>query len=172
MSVDAFFKAVESETLRVLVRHWMEVRAARLMPGWSDLRPGSLRTVLPLLWSWKYDRESRLFGGRLAGDRIENVFGISFRGAPMTKFFSEQEYALIYPRFRRVVATPQLFRGHGLVYRTFDRFDLGERVILPVGDDGFSGDGIVGATDFNQNQGIPPDDVVRAGEIEEWFPLD
>jgi len=172
MSAEDFLADIESPQLRVLLHHWLEVRGQRRMPSWHDIRPTTIKAQLPIVWSWKYDRASDKFTGRLAGERIQAVFATNIRGAAMSDVFSGHDYARMFARHKRVLSEPAFFRGRGLVFRHLDRFDAGERIILPLAGDGSNGDGIIGATDFQSNLGAVPDDVLRVGEIEEWFAID
>ena len=141
------------------------------MPAWSDIRPSALGAQLPLIWCWRYDAASGTFTGRLAGDAIEAIFGRSFRGAAMSELFAPDEYARILARHQRVVAGPSLFRGSGVVFRHLDRFGTGERIIMPLSDCGGGCDGIFGATVYDTAEGVLPDDLASAREVEEWFDL-
>ena len=172
MSSEAFIAAINSAALQRVVRHWLDIRRDRLLPGWNDIRPAAIRAQLSIVWSWKFDRATNEFTGRLAGERIQSVFGTNFRTAKMADVFSGHDYPRIFARHKRVLTMPEFFCGHGLVFWHLDRFDIGERIILPLADDGLNGDGIIGATDFVSNYGIPPDSVVLTGETEQWFALD
>ncbi len=169
---ETFIAAIDSAALQRVAGHWLDVRRDRVMPGWNDIRPGAIAAQLSIVWSWKFDRMNGEFTGRLAGERIRQVLGTNFRGAKMSDVFSGHDYARIFARHKRVLAIPELFLGKGLVFRHLDRFDIGERIILPLADDGVNGDGIIGATDFVSNRGAPPDSGALAGEAERWFALD
>lgn len=142
------------------------------MPAWNDIRPSAIAAHLPLLWAWKYDAAADAFTGRLAGDAIEAIFGRSFRGATMADLFAPDENARIFARHRRVVTGPYLFHGSGVVFRHLDRFGTGERIIMPLSDSGGGCDGILGATVYDTAEGVLPDDLAEAREVEEWFELD
>jgi hypothetical protein len=172
MSLERFEHSIESPALRNVVRHWVEVRGGRRMPGWNNLNPAAIKEQLTIIWCWRFDPASRDFVGKLAGERIESVLGMSVRGARMSEVFARHDYAKAFARHTRVMTEPVLYRGHGLVFRHLDRFDIGERIILPLGDDGEHGDGILGATEYESNYGSPPEDVVRGAEFEEWFTLE
>ena len=171
MSLERFEHSVESPALRNVVRHWADARRGRRMPGWDDISPAAIKEQLTIIWSWRFDSASGEFIGRLAGERIESVLGMSIRGVRMSEVFARHDYAKTLARHTRVMREPAFFRGHGLIFRHLDRFDIGERIILPLGDDGEHGDGIIGATEQQSNYGTPPEDVVRGAEIEEWFTL-
>jgi hypothetical protein len=59
-------------------------------------------------------------------------------------------------------------RGHGLVFRHLARYGTGERIMLPLADDGEHGDGMLGATEYSITA-EPTREQLAAGEIEEWF---
>src|SRR5271157_976920 len=85
MSFRAFDLAIMSPALRHIAEHWNDARGSRAMPSWDDIRPSQITAELPIIWSYKYDRTAEVFTGRLAGNRIEEVFGKSFRGSPMAE---------------------------------------------------------------------------------------
>lgn len=172
MSLERFEHSIESPALRNVVRHWTEARGSLRMPRWDKLNPAAIKEQLTIIWSWRFDSATRDFIGRLAGERIESVVGMSIRGVRMAEVFAMHDYAKTFKRHMRVMTEPALYRGHGLVFRHLDRFDIGERIILPLGDDGAHGDAVLGATEYQSNYGSPPEDVVRGAETEEWFTLE
>lgn len=172
MSLERFEHSIESPALKQVVRHWAEVRGDRLMPAWEDLKPSAIKEQLKIIWVWRFDPASSEFIGRLAGERIESVLGMSIRGARMSDVFARYDYAKAFARHLRVMTEPALYHGEGLIFRHLDRFDMGQRVILPLANDGQHGDGIIGATEFESNYGEPPDDVLAGAETPSWFTLE
>ncbi len=168
MSFTDLFRAIESEPLKAIAQHWNEARGAKLLPAWHDIQPSHIAGQLKLIWVYKYDRATELFTGRLAGNVIEAVFGKSFRGTPMQELYPASDYDWLHGRAKRVVSEPALFRGDGKVFRHFERIGRGERIILPLADDGRQGDGILGATVYELNTGAAPP---PARENESWFGL-
>jgi hypothetical protein len=146
MSFQEFLASIEHADLRHVAEHWATARGAKRMPAWRDIDPLQMPKQLPIVWSWRYDRRSGEFFGRLAGEAIEAIFGKSFRRAKMEKLFPPDQYPTIYERHQKVVLDPCLCRGSGRVFRHLDRFGLGERVIMPLAEDGQNGDGLFGAT--------------------------
>lgn len=168
MSTADFLAAIESEPLRTIAEHWNAVRGDRLMPGWNDIVPSRISAQLKFVWVYRYDRVTRQFTGRLAGNVIETVFGKSFRGMPMTALYPPHDYERLHARAERVVREPALFRGDGRVFVHFERIGNGERIILPLADDGANGDGILGATVYQPAMGIVPP---QERESEYWYAL-
>jgi hypothetical protein len=174
MSFETFLAAVLSPELRDVALHWEAARGPRPMPGWTDIDPAAIARHLPIVWSWKYDRTSDSFVGRLSGEDINAVFGKSVRGVPMKDFFADWQYDLIFARHKRVVIEPAFARGSGPVFIHARRYGTGERVILPLAADGVQGDGILGATVYRTTRDERANEVIRVEprlESVEFFPL-
>lgn len=168
MSFEAFVSSIVSKDLRNIALHWNDARGDRLMPGWGNIRPSKIAAQLPLLWTYRYDPVTDSFTGRLAGDQIEQVFGKSFRGTPMAEIYSSSDYPRLFQRTKRVTIEPAFFLGKGTVFRHVDRYGEGERIILPLAEDGIHGDGVIGGTVYDSHRGSPEND---SGEAENWFSL-
>jgi len=138
------------------------------MPGWGDIRPSRMAGQLPYIWVYSYDAAADSFTGRLAGDRIEAIFGKTLRRAPLAEVFPPSEYQDVFQRAKRVVTEPAAFWGEGMVFRQLHRFGYGERVMLPLADDGTHGDGILGCTTYSSIEGNPE---APLPEPEKWYAL-
>ncbi len=171
MSLNNFLSSIEAEPLRQVAQHWVDARGTRLMPGWKDIQPRAIKSQLPNVWSWSFDRLDGKFTGRLAGQSIETVFGSNFSGRRMEDVFKGREYERMFARHQRVVTAPSLFRGTGLVFVHLRRYLMGERIILPLAEDGLAGDGILGATVYDYFNSDNPLAVLGMGEAQEWFEL-
>jgi hypothetical protein len=175
MSFEAFFDSILSEPLRVLARQWAAARGSRRMPAFRDIDPVGIGRHLRYIWAWKYDRDADSFLGRLAGEEIDRAFGKSLRGMQMTEFYAPNVYAVVFPRHRRVVTEPAFFHGTGMVFAQMGYTMAGERVGLPLSEDGSTGDGIIGGTFYsavpvqNEERPLGPD---FTPEHAAFFPLD
>ena len=106
------------------------------MPAWQDIKPARIAAQLPIIWSYSYDQGTDEFTGRLAGDRIV-----------------------------------QVFHSAGPVYKQRDRFEHGERIVLPLGPGGLPGNGVLGATEYHRAQFVPGVEIEPVAQKEEWFSL-
>jgi hypothetical protein len=149
MSFAAFLSTISSPSLKAVAHHWHDVRAGRRMPSWSDLCPSRIAAQLPIVWSYKYDAPTDSFIGRLAGDRISQIFGKNFRGLPLSELHSPEAFPDVFARCKRIVMEPALYHANGRVFRHLDRAGQGERIMLPLSSDDVLGDGILGATEYN-----------------------
>jgi hypothetical protein len=168
MSFADFARAIASPALKGVAAHWNDVRGPRAMPGWNDIKPHAIAAQLPIVWAYRYDPTTDSFTGRLAGEHITAIFGKSIRGLPMTKAYPESEYPALFARTKRVVIEPCFMRGRGIVFRHLGRFGTGERIVLPLAEDGVHGDGVIGATEYNVTS-EPGREILAAGEVLEWF---
>ena len=148
MGFQPFFDAIQSEALRALARAWDAARGSRRMPAFRDIDPVGIGRNLRYVWAWKYDRETDGFTGRLAGEEIDRAFGKSLRGMKMAEFYTPEVYAVVFPRHRRVVTEPSFFHGTGMVFARMGSLAGGERISLPLSEDGIIGDGIIGGTHY------------------------
>ena len=142
------------------------------MPGWSDIRPAAIKSVLPVVWSWIYDRQNNRFTGRLEGDRIHKLFGSSHSGRTLEECFPHDHCVAITPLFHRIVMTPEFFHEQGPIYAHLGTACTGERIALPLADDGENSDGIIGASYFVLDALPARKDPTLRTTNEEWFPLD
>jgi hypothetical protein len=168
MPVRRLDEAIKSPNLKHVLRHWAEVKRGCHLPGWNDIRPSRIVRQLPMVWSYTYDRGTDSFTGRLAGDHIESIFGLSFRGRPLSEIFPSWRYGEAFSRAKRVVDGPALHRGEGVVFRMLNKFGYGERIMLPLAADGCTVDGILGCTDYSSYEANFPCSLLHS---EEWFDL-
>lgn len=168
MSFQDFIQSIASSDLQRVARHWDESRGTRVMPGWNDIRPSKIAAQLPMIWVYQYDREADRFIGRLAGHHIEALFGKSFRGTPMIEIYPPADYSRLFERAKRVTCEPALYRGEGMVFRHIDHLGQGERIMMPLANDGATGDGVFGATVYRPVWGGTADGIQ---ERDAWFPL-
>jgi hypothetical protein len=132
------------------------------MPAFRDIDPVGIGRHLRYVWAWKYDRATEGFTGRLAGEEIVAAFGKSPRGVPMAAFFAPDVHRVFFPWHKRVVREPACLHGAGKVYSRVDRNFSGERIMLPLAEDGERGDGILGATVYEPAAPAPVRDLCAA----------
>ena len=149
MSFQAFLDSIVSHDLRLVAMNWQAGRGARLLPAWSDFDPVAIGPQLRYIWAWKYDRAAETFVGRLAGEDIVTIFGKSMHGMRIADFFPPEIYRAFLPWMQRVTFEPAFAHGSGLIYRRLARNFAGERIMMPLAEDGIHGDGIIGASFYN-----------------------
>jgi hypothetical protein len=56
------------------------------------------------------------------------------------------------PLLRKVVTEPQIYLGNGNIFRHENAFLAGERLLLPLATNGTNADGLLGATEYKQDE--------------------
>ncbi len=172
MTFETFCTSITSAALRAVAEHWDAARGDRMMPSWQQLKPSRIAAQLPIVWVYKYNRETQEFTGRLAGDRITRHYGKSFRGIKLEDIHLPDALADVYGVMNRIVEQPALFSSRGTLFRQRDRTGTGERIILPLAGDTVHCDGLIGASDYQYALANPDYGPVELlAEDERWFAL-
>jgi hypothetical protein len=172
MSFEIFRKAIVSPALHAVAAHWNAARGNRMMPSWQQLQPSRIAAQLPIVWVYKYDRQTGEFTGRLAGDRIARHYGKNFRGIRLEELHAPEMLPGMVAIMNRVVEGPALYSSSGRLFRQGDRIGTGQRIVLPLAGDGVHGDGLIGASDYEYaiaNPDYAPVELITEGQ--RWFSL-
>jgi len=145
-SYTQFRLAITEPALLQIAAHWHAARGDRLLPAWRDIDACALAPHLPIVWSWRYDFTRETFVGRLAGEEINAMLGVSIRGKTIEECFAPDVAAVVRQRYRAVMDGPAFMFSYGKVFASAGRTGHGERIVLPLADDGVHPDGILGAT--------------------------
>jgi len=146
MSYALFCAAIKQSALLEVAAHWHAARRDRLLPAWRDIDALALGRHLAIVWSWRYDFARDTFVGRLAGEEITAMLGLSIRGKTLEECFPADAVAVVRERYKAVMDGPNFMFSHGKVFVRVGLTGHGERVVLPLADDGINADGILGAT--------------------------
>lgn len=130
-----------------------------------------MRKQLPIVWAYAYDPDTEQFTGRLAGDKITQIFQKNFRGIQLAELHPPEAVGWIYHLLKRVVTEPALYHYEGQVFRQLERYGSGERIIMPLSSDGTQTDGLLGATEYTLHPGIAVTITAPSKQGEQWFPI-
>ena len=120
----------------------------------ARIDPLALGRHLAIVWSWRHDFVRDTFFGRLAGEEITVMLGLSIRGKPLEQCFPPDAVAVVCERYKAAMDGPNFMFGHGKVFARVGLTGYGERIVLPLAADGIHADGILGATVYRL--GITP----------------
>ena len=168
---EAFVARIVAPELVAIARHWGEARNGKRMPAWRDIDPIKIARYLPIVWSWRYDRSTDTYTGRLAGDAINRAFGKSLRGAKLQDFFTNEGFPPVYQRYMRIIGEPAFSRDYGAVFRHVDGVGVGERIVMPLAEDGEHADSVFGATTYDLSQIAYASGVKYSFDNLEYLPL-
>jgi len=140
------------------------------MPAWRDIDPAAISAHLPIVWAWRYNKTEQTYFGRLAGEAITNAIGHQIRGRRLEDCFPPEAISTFRHRLDQVMTGPNLMRGFGPVYLLSGREGMGERISMPLGDDGNTSDAVFGATIYSFH-GVSLDPRIRHTLAEEQIEL-
>lgn len=146
---DPFALPIVDPTLRSLYRHWLDARRERPMPARRSIDPMAMRETLPNLFLYTFDAEKDRFYCRLAGEQINQMVGTVCSKRFLDQIFAPQVFQVVHQRYRAIVTRPTLLHMHGVVKMANGLAVPGERLVLPLGDDGRNGDALVGAAVYH-----------------------
>ncbi len=149
MAAPPFNLPIVDPTLKALYRHWLQVRGDRPMPARRAIDPMAIPEVLPNLFLYTYDPEKNRFYCRLAGEQINLMVGTVCSKRFLDQIFQPQVFKVVHQRYHAIVTRPTILHMHGVVRMANDLKVPGERLVLPLADDGVTGDALVGAAVYH-----------------------
>jgi hypothetical protein len=144
-------ETIQAPALKLVYAHWREARGGRTLPAWRDIDAVVIGKYLPMVWAWRYDLTQKTFIGRLAGEEILTVLGKGIRGRPLEQCFPANAVQVVLDRYLAVIRGPRIMHTIGHVHMKTGRHGIGERLVMPLGDDGVTGDGVLGVTEYRLN---------------------
>jgi hypothetical protein len=168
-SLGEFIGSTQSAALQAILRHWHAARGASRLPSFEQLRLTELSAQINRMWVYRYDRRTGRFTGRLAGDQVARAFGKDFQGLPLEEAHSAEAYLWVHRTLTRVVTEPAVYRSAGTLYRQAGQDIPGERIALPLADDGINSDGVLGISDYRDPHLQGPFELIN--EKESWLSL-
>jgi hypothetical protein len=139
-----------SSAVRDVARWWLQTYDSGTIPSRCGIDLTRIRRALPFIWLVEYQRDADDFRYRLAGEHVNDVFGRSLRGRDLREVIAPAKLDEVYKRFRYVVDTPGGVHCLGRVYMHIGTYREGERLILPLADDGDSVTHLLGVTNYRR----------------------
>jgi len=160
----ACFEHLVDERVRRFLAYWQRIRGDRRMPSRRDVDPVEIPWALPMIWLCEVVGPGD-YRYRLAGETINEVYGRSLAGLHLHDLIRPEGYDMARRRYDAAVDGPAVVHSIGRIYARSDRHYRGERLILPLSDDGRHVSHLLGIT--VRDRGLPdtgrpfsPDDVV------------
>lgn len=167
---DEMIRAINNPPLRQLLDHYLAVRGERRLPSRRDIDPLQLAPVLPIIWISEYEPAAGTFRYRLAGEQVNEIWGMSVAGRLLSDFVAPERFQVTNEAFLKVMRAQAALLMSGPVYRCTDRIALGERLVLPLSSDGVNADGLIGAT--ARDAMIDFDKASMSQQLATYIPID
>lgn len=166
---ESFLSRIQSPALRLVAQHWNEARGVKKMPSWADLSLSTLSPDPKRLWGFAFDPKTGDFTGRLAGGRLGKWVGDDFYGGRLADLHAPVNFGDAQQLLTRLVTVPLAVRSSGRLFTVGSITVTGERIALPMSDNGHTGDGILGASDYLPPPLLGPTELVH--ENVEWYAI-
>lgn len=167
--VDCLLSRIQSPTLAAVARQWNEARGKKSMPNWADLSDLGLSSAARQMWGFDYDPRTKDFVGRMAGSRLRRWIGEDFVGRRLADLHPQDVFQECRLILANVVTPPLLARTSGRLFTVDDITVTGERIMLPMADDGRTASGVLGASDYRPPALLGPVKLIH--ENVEWYPI-
>ncbi|MGE0118152.1 MAG: PAS domain-containing protein [Dongiaceae bacterium] len=165
------FAHVKDERLRRLLAHWLERRGDDLAPPRMAIDPTAIGPILANVWMCDFLPAERRFRMRLAGEEIHRFYGRN-----ITQCFFEDIIASgllddVMRRYLRIVEEPAAMHCSGHIYLASERSQVGERIVLPLMDDGGAITHVIGASIFRADRFVNDGPIMRESMVETFTPM-
>lgn len=143
--------------------YFARLEGRRVLPR-SELLPADLAPIMPFAFLYDFDAGSRDFTLRLAGEEIRQMLPGARRGASLRDVMPGDSYDVVRERYLNVACRPAVLVAVGQVFIRLNRPVSGERLVLPLSDDGGNVFQVLGATIYDFSHDTPPESRRFDGE--------
>ncbi|MCR9220154.1 MAG: PAS domain-containing protein [Alphaproteobacteria bacterium] len=145
------FGRIREPEVRRIAEYWAGLRNGRAMPRMKDIDPLDIPWALGGFYMGDYDAETGRFAYRIAGDNITQMFERqtkrpTMKGADFSAMFPKPSAEMVRRRWRPLGERGAIVLMTGLIYLAAERLPVGERIILPLSEDGERVTGFMGYT--------------------------
>ena len=160
----ASFEHVENRTLRRLIGYWLDKRGARAMPALGSVDPVEIPWALGRIWLCDYLAESGRFRYRLAGEFVNSFWGRNIAGKHLDEVFPPDRLKSVTKKVRTVRQGPAIVHDRVSLTLADEIAKSGERVMLPLSDDGKNVNALLGASQCDWLRDLEFDPFVTRSE--------
>jgi hypothetical protein len=118
------------------------------MPSWADLSSPYALPDAERTWAFGYNPKTGDVTGILAGRRFRRWVGENFYGGHLKDIHTPANYEEARRLLTKIATAPLACRTSGRLFSVDSYTVTGERIALPVAEDGQTGDAILGASDY------------------------
>jgi len=163
---------LRSPVLRDVARWWIDAYGGERLPSRHEIDHMAVRYALPYIWLVDWEADTDTFRYRLAGEHVNATFGFSLRGKLLSEIAEPHILDTVRQRFLHVVKGPGAVHASGRVYSRAGGHREGERLILPLADDGVMPTHLLGTTDYGSSYLVSPQPPPPEYMQEDFLSLD
>jgi hypothetical protein len=140
------FGHVRNRALHHLIAHWFGKCGGRVMPAVCDIEPTEIRLALAKIWLCDYLPQDGRLRYRLAGEEINDFWGFNLGGKYLDEIVPPGRLASATKKCRMALELPAIIYDRTCLSLTEEITRTGERIILPLSDDGKTVNALLGAS--------------------------
>jgi len=159
------FAKVGSQALCQLLAYWCDRRGRRALPALSDIDPTDIPSVLGQIWLCDHLAGCGRFRYRLAGEKINAFWGRNIAGKHLEEIVPPGRLDSAAEKLRMACELPAIVHDRICLSLTEEIACNGERMILPLSDDGVRVNVLLGAAHGNWDRELEFDPYVTCSEI-------
>lgn len=138
---------IEHPLLRQLYDYWRGLFDGQAPPTRDRIDPLDILPVLPHTWIYLQEADSGRYRCEVAGEKIVGVINRSVVGEYLDDLVGVSGKPFLRGQYDKVLSIPAIGHVYGHVYPAeTKRYGVGERVILPLRDQGGACRYVLGAT--------------------------
>lgn len=116
------------------------------MPALCDINPIEISSVLKRVWLCDRLASSCRLRYRLAGEEINDFWGCNLSGKYLDEIVPAERLATVSKKSRMTIDLPAVVHDRACLSLTEEITKKGERIMLPLSDDGKTVNALLGAT--------------------------
>ncbi|MEQ8603671.1 MAG: PAS domain-containing protein [Marivibrio sp.] len=164
------FQLLQDANIRRFAAYWDGLRGVRWAPARKEVDPLAIPWALPHVFIGDYEADSGQFRYRVAGREIEAVFeryrgSSSLKGAALSDILPAEQAAVVARRWGPLATRGAIVYMRGWVYYSAGRAARGERILLPLSDDGTAVSGFLG---YTQCRWSSMAEIAEAPHVDIW----
>lgn len=140
------FGHVVHPVLRRLIGYWIDKRMPRAMPSRGEIDPVEIPWALSWIWLCDYLPADRRFRFRLAGEQVNDFWGSNIGGRYLDEIVPEDQASAADAFLHSATDGPAIVHDRGQILLEDEVFATGERIVLPLSEDGREVTGLLGAS--------------------------
>lgn len=145
-ALDEIAGRLYTDSTRLLLQHWRTLMEPGKLPSRTQIDPSHLKQVLPTIWLCDYEREADRFRYRITGEKVAKRFSHKLSKHYLDDNTDPDYYPRVHRYYRSVIDSPAVLYIYGRLYSETQNPLHGERILLPLANDGTIASGLVGAT--------------------------
>lgn len=143
------FEHIKDKAINRVVVWWFDKRGERQMPALSDINPVEISSALKQVWLCDRLPNSERFRYRITGEAINEFWGCNLSGKHLDEVVPPERHASLAKKLRLTVQLPAIVYDRACLSLTEEVTKNGERIILPLSDNGRTVNALLGVTHRN-----------------------